>query len=390
MRPINPIELNSKKKWTLATFLYLGLGAVVLQLRGALLLNFQNTFGVSESLLGLVAPAGTLGFTAIALITGMIAGRIRIRRLIQIGALLTAITTFLIGLSPAYYLFLTAILLRGMASGIPGGLTRPMLGHLYPENRGRIFNIHEAVWAVGAACGPLFATLILQFGSWRLAYYSIGIAFLPVFFLLGKTSTFHADIREQPLTRSQLLLIVKDPVIIAVGVMLFLNVGVEGGFFTWIPYYLSQSLPQSVANFALTGFIGAYVPGRLLNSYLTNKFPTTTLILIATITISLLIAVAFFFTGGYGQIAVIVSIGFFISTIFPNLFSLAANVYPEHSGPINGLMMTFDPLGFSILPAVMGIIANTYGIGLSMRLLIVPVIMVIITLLFLRRTLNRG
>ncbi len=390
MRPINPIELNSKKKWTLATFLYLGLGAVVLQLRGALLLNFQNTFGVSESLLGLVAPAGTLGFTAIALTTGMIAGRIRIRRLIQIGALLTAITTFLIGLSPAYYLFLTAILLRGMASGIPGGLTRPMLGHLYPENRGRIFNIHEAVWAVGAACGPLFATLILQFGSWRLAYYSIGIAFLPVFFLLGKTSTFHADIREQPLTRSQLLLIVKDPVIIAVGVMLFLNVGVEGGFFTWIPYYLSQSLPQSVANFALTGFIGAYVPGRLLNSYLTNKFPTTTLILIATITISLLIAVAFFFTGGYGQIAVIVSIGFFISTIFPNLFSLAANVYPEHSGPINGLMMTFDPLGFSILPAVMGIIANTYGIGLSMRLLIVPVIMVIITLLFLRRTLNRG
>jgi len=390
MRPINPIELNSKKKWTLATFLYLGLGAVVIQLRGALLLNFQNTFGVSESLLGLVAPAGTLGFTAIALTTGMIAGRIRIRRLIQIGALLTAITTFLIGLSPAYYLFLTAILLRGMASGIPGGLTRPMLGHLYPENRGRIFNIHEAVWAVGAACGPLFATLILQFGSWRLAYYSIGIAFLPVFFLLGKTSTFHADIREQPLTRSQLLLIVKDPVIIAVGVMLFLNVGVEGGFFTWIPYYLSQSLPQSVANFALTGFIGAYVPGRLLNSYLTNKFPTTTLILIATITISLLIAVAFFFTGGYGQIAVIVSIGFFISTIFPNLFSLAANVYPEHSGPINGLMMTFDPLGFSILPAVMGIIANTYGIGLSMRLLIVPVIMVIITLLFLRRTLNRG
>lgn len=390
MKAFNPTNLNSKKKWTLATFLYLGLGAVVIQLRGALLPNFQETFQVSESLLGLVAPAGTLGFTVTALITGMIAGKIRIRRLIQIGALLTALTTFVIGLAPAYFLFLTAILLRGMASGIPGGLTRPMLGHLYPENRGRIFNIHEAVWAVGAACGPLFATLILQFASWRLAYYLIGIGFIPVFFLLGKTSTFSANIREQPLTRSQLLLIVKDPAIIGVGVILFLNVGVEGGFFTWIPYYLSQSLPQSVANFALTGFIGAYVPGRLLNSYLTNRIPLTTLILIAATIICVLISVAFFFTSGYGQIAVIVSIGFFISTIFPNLFSLAANLYPEHSGPINGLMMTFDPLGFSTLPAVMGIVANTYGIGLSMKLLIVPVILVIITLLLLRRTLNSG
>jgi fucose permease len=345
--------------------------------------NFQAEFGVSESFLGLVSPAGTIGFTVVALTTGMVAGRVDIRKFIQVGALLTAVTTFLIGLAPLYSLFLAAIVLRGMAGGMPGGLTRPILGHLYPESKGRIFNIHEAVWAFGAACGPLVANLVLHFASWRFGYYLLGIGFVPIFILMFYTSDFPAEIEEEPLTFDQFSEIIRHPVILAVGLALFLNVGVEGGFFTWLPYYLSQTLPQSVANYALTGFIGAYVPGRLLNGYLSERFSYTTLILVAAVIITILLGVAFFLVGGYWQIAVIVGIGFFISTVFPNLFSLAAKTYPQHSGPINGLVMTFDPLGISFVPLLMGVIADSFGIGVAMKSLIVPMLGVILTLFFL-------
>jgi len=376
-------EFESKEQWTVSALLYLGLGAVVMQFRGAMLPNFQAEFGVSESLLGLVSPAGTIGFTVVALTTGMVAGRIDIRKFIQVGALLTAITTFLIGLAPLYSLFLAAIILRGMAGGMPGGLTRPILGHLYPESKGRIFNIHEAVWAFGAACGPLVANLVLHFASWRFGYYLLGIGFIPVFLFMFYTSDFPAEIEEEPLTFDQFSEIIRHPVVIAVGVALFLNVGVEGGFFTWLPYYLSQTMPQSVANYALTGFIGAYVPGRLLNSYLSERFSYTMLILFAAVIITVLLGVAFFLVGGYWQIAAIVGIGFFISTVFPNLFSLAARTYPQHSGPINGLVMTFDPLGISIFPLIMGVIADSFGVGIAMKSLIVPMLGVILTLFFL-------
>lgn len=380
--------LDKKKKWTLSALLYLGLGAVVMQFRGAMLPNFQVEFGVSESLLGLVSPAGTMGFTVIALTMGLVAGRVYIKKFIQIGVILTAATTFFIGSAPFYSLFLVAIVLRGMAGGIPGGLTRPMLGHLYPNNRGKIFNIHEAVWAFGAACGPLVANLVLTFSNWRMGYYFLGLAFLPIFVLMLVTSDFSAEIEEKPLTLSQFSRIIKSPVIITVGVALFLNVGVEGGFFTWLPYYLSQSLPHTVANFALTGYIGAYVPGRLLNSYLAQRFSFSSLILVATIIIVILLGLAFFVVGGYGQIAVIVAIGFFISTVFPNLFALATSTYPRHSGPVNGLVMTFDPLGISIMPVLMGIIADNFGIEVSMRFLILPMVGVIITALLLKRNLD--
>ncbi len=377
-------NFEDKKQWTVSALMYLGLGAVVMQFRGAMLPNFQAEFGVSESLLGLVSPAGTIGFTVIALTTGMVAGRVDIRKYIQIGALLTAVTTFFIGLAPFYSLFLAAIVLRGMAGGMPGGLTRPILSHLYPDSKGRIFNIHEAVWAFGAACGPLVANLVLRFADWRMGYYVLGLAFVPIFLFMFTTSDFPAKIEEEPLTWDQFSEIISHPVILAVGAALFLNVGVEGGFFTWLPYYLSQTLPQSVANFALTGFIGAYVPGRLLNSYLSEKFSYTTLILAAAVIIILLLGVTFFLVGGYGQIATIVAIGFFISTVFPNLFSLAAKTYPQHSGPINGLVMTFDPLGISVMPVLMGIIADSFGIEISMRFLILPMIGVVLTVAILR------
>lgn len=380
---------DNKKKWTISALLYLGLGAVVMQMRGAMLPKFQAEFGVSESLLGLVSPAGTLGFTAVALTMGMIAGRVDIRKYIQAGALLTAITTFLIGLAPVYSLLLVAIVLRGMAGGLPGGLTRPILSHLYPDEKGRIFNIHEAVWAFGAACGPLVATLVLQFSGWRTGYYLLGFSFLPVVILMFRSSDFPAEIEEKPLTYSQFLEIIKNPVIVYVGIILFLNVGVEGGFFTWLPYYLSQTLPHSVANFALTGFIGAYVPGRLINGYLANKFSLTSLLLTASAIVTILIVVAFFFTNGYGQIFVIIGIGFFISTIFPNLFALATKSYPRHSGPINGLVMTFDPLGISIVPVIMGVIADNFGITASMRSMALFMIGSITTLLLLHGRLAR-
>lgn len=377
-------NFEDKKQWTLSALMYLSLGAVVMQFRGAMLPNFQAEFGVSESFLGLVSPAGTIGFTVVALTTGMIAGRVDIRKYIQIGALLTAVTTFFIGLAPFYSLFLAAIVLRGMSSGMPGGLTRPILGHLYPDSKGRIFNIHEAVWAFGAACGPLVANLVLRFADWRMGYYVLGLAFIPIFLFMFFTSDFPAEIEEKPLTLEQFKEIIRHPVVLAVGAALFLNVGVEGGFFTWLPYYLSQTLPQNVANFALTGFIGAYVPGRLLNGYLSERFSYTSLILAATAIITVLLAVAFFIAGGYGQIAVIVAIGFFISTVFPNLFSLATKTYPQHSGPINGLIMTFDPLGISIFPVLMGVIADNFGIEIAMRFLILPMIGVILTVAILR------
>lgn len=378
-------QLEGRDRWALATFIYVGLRGAVLQLRGALLPNIQDTFLVSESLLGLIAPAGVLGFTAAALTTGMIAGKIDIKKFMLIGVAATALTTGLIAFTPIYSLFLAAIVLSGLAAGIPGGLGRPFLGHLFSEKRGQIFNLHETVWAFGASFGPLMATLVLTFSVWRTAYILMGLALIPVFYMMLMTDVSDAEVNERQISFNKLWAMLKSPTMIGVIVILFFNVGVEGGFFTWLPYFLSQDFPQSIANITLSAFLAAYVPGRLINSRLTKRFRYTTLILFSSVAVTIFLAVAFIFTSGYVTIASVILIGFCISTVFPNLFSLATESFPEHSGPVNALAMTFDPLGFSIIPALMGFIADQFTINLAMQFLLVPMVMVTFTSFMLCR-----
>lgn len=139
---------DNLKIWTLALFLFASLGAAVLQMRGALLASIQQTFSVSESLLGLIAPAGTVGFSISVLATGMIAGRIDFKKFLLIGVGSTSVCLFLMSGAPSFLMFLVALFGRGIASGIFRGLDRPILSHLFPKRRGWIFNLHSSVWAV--------------------------------------------------------------------------------------------------------------------------------------------------------------------------------------------------------------------------------------------------
>ena len=382
-------KLDHRGRWTIALFLYAGMGAIVFQMRGALLPNIQNTFSVSESVLGLVSPAGTVGFTAAALLTGMIAGKINLKRFLLIGVASTAACTLLIGLAPTYFLFLGAMALRGITSGIPGGLARPLLGHLHPEQRGRIFNLDTAIWAGGATLGPLFATLVLSFGDWQHAYLIMGFLFIPALIVMFKTDLPAEKMEEEPLSFDKLQVILKDPRIMIMAAGLFLSVGVEGGFFTWLPYYLTESnFTQSVANLTLSGFLAAYVPGRLLNSWFAERFKYTTLLLVNSLAVIASLSAAFVFADGYLKVIAIIAAGFFISTIWPNLFSLGIKAFPQHSGPVNGLVMTFDPLGISVFPALMGVIADAYTISLAMQLLISPMVALTLLVFFLKGLVN--
>ena len=345
-----------------------------MQLRGAFVPNFQSTFGVSESLLGLLTPAGTIGFTAAALASGMLAGRINIRRSILFGVAVTSGFTFLIGFSPSFLMLLVLILIRGMFAGLPGGLSRPLLGHLYAEKRGQIFSINDAVWALGAAFGPIVATIVLNFYRWQTAYIILGFFFIPVFFLMAWPDISNISIQEKRLSPGSLWEMLKHPVLLYTLFALFLNVGVEGGFFTWLPYYLNQTMSHSIANISLSAYLMAYVPGRLLNSWLTRRFRYTSLALANSLVVLLSLIGAFFLTEGYTTVALVIVTGFAISAIFPNLFALAMEAFPHHSGPTNGLIMTFDPLGLSTVPAIMGLIADKFSIQIAMQFMILPLL----------------
>lgn len=90
----------------LSIFLFVGLAGVVMQMKGALLPNIQDTFPVSKSILGLVAPASAIGFIVSVLTIGMMTGRINIKKFLLMGAGVSSLSLLLVSSSPFFFLLL--------------------------------------------------------------------------------------------------------------------------------------------------------------------------------------------------------------------------------------------------------------------------------------------
>lgn len=376
---------SKKRIWILGIFSFALLHGLGVQMRGPLLISFKETFTVSESLLGLVAPASSIGFTFFLFFFGMYSGKLDIKRVLLVGAGLSSIFALLIGVSSSFFLLLFFFVCWGAAGGIFRGTDRPVLSHLFSGKRGWIFNLHELAWAIGATSGPLFVNLVLSFGDWRLAYVLLALFYVPTFLLITAYEPPDLGGGETVLSFARFREMLKNPVVPVMMILIAINAGIEGGFFIWLPYHLSNFYTEFMANMAFFGYLAAYIPGRYFYSRLSERGDYLEIVIFNASAISLLLFLAFVVFSGYVMLALVFSVGFLISGNFPTLLAMGTDIFPEHSGPVNALAMTSSSLGLGVFPAVMGVVVDLYSSVVAMRLLIFMGIIVLLVSFFFKK-----
>ncbi|MFC6903593.1 MFS transporter [Halalkalicoccus tibetensis] len=366
--------MERRTRWTAAIFLFVALDAASLQIRGALLPQFEATFDVSPSLLGLVAPAGTAGLFLTVLVVGLAAGRIRVHRTLLIAVLGSGGFLLVMSGAPVYPLFLGALFLHGLSLGGVRALDRALLSHLYPDRRGRLFTLHSLAWAIGAVSGPAFAALVVAFADWRVVFALLGLAFLPIAFSIRGLDLPERMENERPISLEGAADLVRDPTILGMAGALLLVGGIEGAVFTWLPYYAGTSLPAALAPLALSAYLLAYVPGRVAYTVLAERVGYARLSLALVLPAIPAMYVAFVLTEGYAMLAAVFVLGLFMSGQFPLLSAVGVEAASEYSGPVNAISTSAIYVGMAVVPTVMGVIVGAYGIGVAM---LVPVALVV-------------
>ena len=341
---------------------------LTLQTRGPLMRSFEADFAVSEGLLGLVAPAGTVGFVVAVLIIGLLAGRIDLKRWILTGLGITALSLLLMSGAPVYWLLLFFLLVQGTATGIVRGIDRPILSHLYPQHRGRAFMLHSLAWAIGAVLGPVFVNWILGWTSWRVTFLLLGLFFLPLFVMLWRVELPTEVNAERNLSLDACLRLIRDPVVFGMVVAISFVGALEGIVFTWFPFYASAFMPLDQANLLLSVYLMAYIPSRLLYSWLVERIRSFVLVTMLSICA---VPVIFLMVSGISGGSLYVSValaGFFVAGFFPLISTFGVNHAPEYSGPISALATAATYIGLAIGPIVIGFVADAVGILEAMRL----------------------
>jgi MFS family permease len=235
--------MDRRTLWTAALFLFVVGDGVTTQVRGALLPSIKESFTVSDSLLGFVAPAGTIGYLLAAIAVGFAASRIGKRRFLLLGAGGTAVFLTLLSQAPTYVLLLVCLVGQGMTIGVFRGLDLPLLGSLYPDERGRLFNLYALTWAVGAVAGPLVVNQVLATSDWQVTFLLLGLVFVPSFLLLTQLELPNDIDRERSFSVAECRELLRNPAVAGMALALLFGGGIEGGFFTWLPTYAAQFFP---------------------------------------------------------------------------------------------------------------------------------------------------
>lgn len=357
--------------WAVAVIIFVGSDALGFQLRGALLPHLQESFTVSTGLLGLVATAGTLGFVVVVLGVGLVGGRLNVRHAMFGSVGIVLMSAVGMALAPSFAVYLGVLFVRGAATGPFRALDRAVLSHHYPDSRGKVFNLYALVWAVGAAAGPLVVSSALWVGDWRYAYVLLALGFLPALVLVWRLDNPLPEGHEQPLSLSDLQRVLGRPAIAGTVIGLVLSGGVEGSLFIWLPYFAGQWFAPFRANLVLFAYLLAYIPGRLLYSWLASRVSPVDLVLTVAMGALCALIAAVTVVSGVAVFPVAFCLGFCISGIFPTLSAFGVNAAPEYSAPVNALTTSASYIGIAVFPPLVGILAAGVGIGTAMNLLLV-------------------
>lgn len=375
---------TDRRLWLAVIAWFVAVDGLGFQLRGALLPELEREFAVSQSLLGLVAPAGTFGFLVVLLVLGGVAGRIDLRKTMLVGVVTVGLAIAAIGVAPTFGVFLLALLVRGILTGLVRGVDRPVLSHLYPDARGRVFNLYDLAWAAGASAGPVLAIAAVSFGNWRVAYGLLAASLVPVALAISRLDLDDIDGSERPLRRDELAALLRRPEVLGAAAVMTLSGGIEGGLFTWLPYYAGQSLSPELASLTLSVYLLAYVPARLLYSRLAERVGYLPLVITLTVLAVPVAALAFTTLDGLAFVAAIGVLGFLWAGVFPTVAAFSIEAAPAYSGPVNAIATGATYLGTGAIPVVMGVVADETTVGLSMQLLVVLAVATVLALLATR------
>jgi fucose permease len=270
-----------------------------------------------------------------------------------------------------------AVLLSGFGCGVMNGGTNTLVADISPDGRTAGLSKLAVFFGFGAVGVPLtLGTLLGQF-SYTTILATVGaLGLLPL--LATTLCTFPTPKQAQGFPVAEVKSLVRDPLLLTFGLMLFLESGMEITVGGWTTTFFREELlatdRQALTYLALFWF-GMMVARMTLGATLRRFVPPR--ILVACITIGLagsLLTITTHVQAAGAAGVFLIGVGF--SATFPIVLGLVADRYAALSGTAFSVVMVMALAGGMTLPYVTGLLAASYG--LRSALVIVPTSLVLL------------
>ncbi len=139
--------------------------------------TFQVTYGVSNTVLGLLFSALLLAYGGMQFPSGVVADRVGEATVISVGALILSVAVLLLFSWQIFPILVVAVILIGIGTGMHKTVAIALLSIVYPDRTGRALGVLDGIGQLGGVVAPAVVSVVLAVSiGWYSLYLGAGIA----------------------------------------------------------------------------------------------------------------------------------------------------------------------------------------------------------------------
>jgi len=343
---------------------------VVLTALGAVLPSVTERFDLARSNAGTLFSVLSLGIMAASVLFGPIVDRYGYRGILAAAGLLVLVGLEGIAFAPSPAVLGGAVLCIGIGGGVINGATNALVADV-SESRSAGLNLLGVFFGIGAFGLPFVLGLLLESVGYSVVVASMGglVALVLAYFLVVR---FPAPKQPQGFPLRDAARLVRDPVLLLLGLVLFFQSGMEITMGGWTAAYVNEvlALPADRALYLLSLYWLGMMLARLLLGTMLARIPPRRVLLPS---MALALAGALLLMTAQAQLPAALGVflvGAGFAAVFPTVLGFVADRYPQLSGTAFSLVLVIALTGGTLLPLATGVLGDRFGLQRS--LLIVP------------------
>ena len=350
---------------------------IVLTTIGAVLPSVIVRFGIDKIAAGSLLLLMSFGILVGSLVFGPLVDRYGYKEILALSFGLIVAGLEGIAFAGSMTWLRVAVVSIGFGGGIINGAVNALAADISGEGRAAGLSLVGACFGIGAVSVPFaLGSLVSRFG------YSAIIATIGLFVLVPLTMTavtaFPAPKQAQGFPLAAATKLLRDPLLLTMGMMLFLESGMEITVGGWTTTFFKEELqiPDQRALVYLSLYWLGFMLARTALG-LMRRQRSATRILLSCLTVALAGALLLITTERSDIAALAVfCLGIGFAATFPVVLALVGDRYASLSGTAFGIVMVMALTGGMLLPYFTGVLGQSYGLRGSF--VIVPVALVLL------------
>ena len=365
-------------------YIFFLLGVYTLMV-GSLVPQIRQEYGISYELSGFLVSANSIGMIAMNLISSYTAILFGLKRAYMLQHALVIIGLVVVTISGNPVLLLLSMAFIGFARGSTSNYSNQIVNDI-TKSDSRYMNLAGVFFAVGACVAPFMMLSSSNIGGgWKYVCYGVAAAAVIGILLTMLMKVGKEGVSVGAEKRGDLSFFRRKKYWVTV-VALFCYSGIEISIIGWIVTFFieAHNTTNQFASGMATLLWATILVGRIVISVIANRTTKARLILFLSIGVAVFLALFISNTNLSLQVAITIGLGLFMSGTYSTILADAGPIFSEYKLAY-GYFFMLAGLGPVLLPSIIGIFAERYGVRVGMRVLAVAAAaLLVITVLNLR------